>query len=171
MNVNSNNRFKLMTIALLLSFVGIAVCFNMLHLIVGKVKESKIKVDETKRDIALIDKIAQENKQYSAEIQKVKNTLPLEYYEVSFFTTQVEKLAQNNSLELETRIDKDKKEEGAEYDSIIYSLEMKGGYPSISLFLSQLSKLPYHTKVEKMGIAYEEGSLVSKINFKLFVQK
>jgi Tfp pilus assembly protein PilO len=171
MNINPKNKFNLMVASLFFSFVAIGLCLNLLNGIVEKVKVSKIKVAEINRDIALLDKISEEKKQHENNIQKITNTLPSEYYEVSFFTTQIERLARNNNLILEISIDKSKKEERETYDSIAYALEIKGSYPLVSQFLSQMSRLPYHTIVERMNISNEEGELTTQITFKLFVEK
>ena len=168
---NSKNKFRLIVTLLLCTFAGIAFSLNYLRNIAGKVRESKIKVAEINRDISLLDKIALEKNQYTTDIQKVKNTLPFEYYQVSFFTTQLERLAQNNSLNLEIDIEDKKTEETTTIDSVSYALEAKGSYSSVSNFLSQISKLPFHTSLERMEVAQKEGELITKISFKLYVEK
>ncbi len=171
MNTKPQTKFKLILISFFASFFAIVFSFYFLHEIVIKVRDSKIKIAEVKRDTALLDKISQEKKQYSNDIQKITSTLPSEYYEVSFFTTQLEQLAQNNNLILEINIDKSKKEEKGSFSSIEYALDIEGSYPSISEFLSQISKLSYHTSIDQLKIFSEEGILTANVKFKLFVEK
>lgn len=171
MGTNTKTKLKLISLSLTLSFVGIAVSLYFLKSIAIKVKESKVKVAEINRDISLLDKISQEKAQYANDIEKIKDTLPSEYYQISFFTTELERLAQENGASLEINIDPKKGEETDTISSIKYVLEMDGSYTSISNFLSQLSRLPYHTNLDQMNLARKEGEPVGKITFKLFVQK
>lgn len=171
MNANPKNKFNLMLFSLIASFIAIAISLNFLNDIVEKVKVSKVKVAEINRDIELIDKISKEKKQYEKDIQKITSTLPSEYYEISFFATQLEKIALTNGLTLDINIDKSKIEEKENYDSVTYVVNVKGSYPSVSEFLSQMSKLPYHTILERFNISIEEGKLTTIISFKIYVQK
>ena len=171
MNIKPQIKYKLILISFFTSFIAIAISLYFLKGIVADVKNSKTKVAEINRDISLLDKILLEKKQYANDIQIVKTTLPSQYYEVSYFTTQLERLAQNNNLALEVGIDKSKKEEKGSYSSITYALDIKGNYPSVSEFLKQMSKLPYHTSVNKIQILNGEEGLTTKVIFRLYVEK
>ncbi len=171
MMANTQNKLKFTTIALFTSFITIIIGLNILKGIVSKVKTSKLKVAEINRDISLIDKVNDDVKKYESEIKEIVNTLPHEYYELSFFNSQIENIAKENNLTLDIQADKEKKEEKELYDSIGYSISMTGKYLSFANFLSQMSKLPYHTKIDKINIFNEEGVLTAKINFRIFVQK
>jgi Tfp pilus assembly protein PilO len=171
MDTNIKTKLRAISLSLVLTFIGIAVSFYFLKNIAIKVKENKIKVAEINRDISLINKISQEKNQYENDIKKIKNTLPSEYYQISFFTKEIERLSQNNGLTLNIKIDSKKNEETDTVSSIKYVLEVDGSYTSISNFLTQLSKLPYHTSLNQMNIERKEGEPVGKIVFKLFVQK
>lgn len=169
--MNPQTKYKLIVISLLSSFIAIGFGLYFLNKVASDVRGSKIKIAEINRDVDLLEKITKEEKQYEVDIQKVKSTLPSEYYEVSFFTTQLERLAQNNNLALNININKDKKKEKDSYESVTYSLEINGKYSSVSDFLSQMSKLPYHTSVDRLEIESGEGGPVTEVIFRLFVEK
>ena len=171
MNINPKNKFRLIILSLTVSFISIVILFHYLRGIVDEVKNTKIKIAEVDRDIVLLDKISEDKNQYSADIQKIESTLPSEYFEISFFTAQLENIARNNNLELSINIDKHKKDETESYGTIAYVLEVRGGYPAISDFLSRILKLPYHTSIDKIGISKDEDGIIAKIGFRLFVQK
>lgn len=171
MVINHQNKYKLIVISLIFSFFAISAGLYFLNDIAVRVRQSKIKIAEINRDISLLDKIVQEKSQYENDIQRVKSTLPTEYYEVSFFTTQLERLAQNNNLTLEINIDQNKKDEKETYDSVAYSLELRGTYQPVSEYFSQISKLAYHTTIDHMEILNEEGILTAKVKLRLFLEK
>ena len=171
MNTNPKTKFNFILIFLVILFLIHFCSPSTINNVAGKVRESKIKVAEINRDISLLDKISHENSQYANDIQKVVNTLPSKYFQVSFFSAELERIAQNNSLTLTINIDKEKKEETETISSIEYALEVTGSYASISNFLSQMSKLPYHTSLEHTEISKKESEPMAKITFKLFVQK
>ncbi|MFC1600672.1 type 4a pilus biogenesis protein PilO [Patescibacteria group bacterium] len=170
MGTNIKTRFRLILTILVLLFVGVSSSLYFLKDIVGKVKISKVKVAEIKRDVSLLDKISQEKNQYSDNIDKIKSTLPSKYYEISFFTTELERLAQNNGLNMQININENKKEETSTVNSISYLLEIDGNYTSVSNFLTQLSNLPYHTNLERLEFSRKEDQPAVKITFKLFTQ-
>lgn len=170
MGANTKYKFRLILTILIFLIAGVVISLYFLNNIVGSVKESKVKVAQIKRDVALLDKISQEKTQYSSDIQKIKSTLPSMYYEISFFATELERLAQNNDLTMQISIDEKKKEETNTINSISFLLEIDGTYTSVSYFLTQLSKLPYHTKLERMEFARNEDQPAAKITFKLFTQ-
>jgi len=143
----------------------------LLSKIANTVKMSKVKVAEINRDIALLDKIVEDRNQYSGDIKKVKFSFPASYDEVSFFTQQLERLAQSGGITLAISIDPGKKEEKEKYSSIMYSMKISGVYTQVSEFLTQIAKLPYHTSVDFLKMGAEGGSLVTNVKFRLFVEK
>ncbi len=132
---------------------------------------SQRSIAETERDINLIDKIKRDNMVYKNSIQLVEGTLPSNYFEVAFFSSEIERLARENTLDLKINIDQKTKEEKASYNSAVYSLETNGSYSAVTNFLTQMAKLPYHTSIDYLKITKEEGKTISNIKFRLFIQK
>jgi Tfp pilus assembly protein PilO len=171
--VSKNPQLKLKVVIVSL-FVTVGVIIYGLYFLQGltvNIKASKVKVEEERRDLKLLDKIVKDKNQYDTEIKKAKNTIPSQYYEIAFFTEELNKLAGANGLTLQVNVDKKKKDEKLKYNSVVYSLETRGSYSSVSTFLSQMSKLPYHTTVDSLEMNAESGELISKIKFRLFVEK
>lgn len=164
-------KFKLAVLSLIASFAAVVFGLYSVSKIADTVVKSKVKVAETERDIILLDKLVEERKLYAGEIRKVKSSLPGKYYEISFFVTQLERLAQNNSLGMEIDIDPDKKDEKGSYSSIIFSLKFTGDYNRVSDFLSQMSKLTYHTSVDNIKMDFEGGEIATLVKLRLFVEK
>ena len=115
--------------------------------------------------------MVEERKLYAGEIRKVKSSLPGKYYEISFFVTQLERLAQNYSLGMDIDIDPDKKDEKESYSSILFSLKFTGDYNRVSDFLTQMSKLTYHTSVDSIKMDFEGGEIKTLVKLRLFVEK
>ena len=97
--------------------------------------------------------------------------MPTRYSEVAFFTSQMERLAENNAVSILTTIDKDQTQERQPFNSIVYSIEAQGNYPNTAEFLTQMSRLPYHTVVDSLRIESDDGGLTTNIRFRLFVEK
>ncbi len=170
-SIDKRFKFRFSVVLTAVSFVLIGVGFYQLSKIAITVKKSKVKVAEINRDLVLLDRIVEDRKQYGGDISKIKFTLPSEYYEVSFFSQQLERLAQNNNLILNIKIEQNKKEEKEPFDSIAYAVNLSGSYSNVSEFLSQLAKLPYHTSVDLVKMNLEEGELATDVKFRLFVEK
>jgi len=170
-SIDSKLKFRLIILSAIVSFIAVGVGMMFLSKIANTVKESKVKVAEINRDISLLDKIVEDRKQYGGDIKKVENSFPASYDEVSFFTEQLERLAQSGGITLQISIDKSKMEEKEQYASILYSFRISGGYTQTSEFLTQIAKLPYHTSVDVLKMGVESGSLVTNVKFRLFVEK
>lgn len=170
-SIDTKLKFRLIILLTAVSFIAVGVGMFFLSKTANTVKRSKIKVTEINRDIALLDKIIEDRKQYSGDIRKVEYSFPASYDEVSFFTQQIERLALGNGLTLAISIDQNKKEEKEQYDSILYSMRINGSYSAVAEFMTQIAKLPYHTSVDTLKINTEGGSLVASVKFRLFVEK
>lgn len=166
-----NLKFKLAILSLLASLGAVFFGLYSISKIAVAISESKVKVAEISRDIELLDNLMEERKLYASEIRKVKSSLPAKYYEISYFITQLERLAQNNGLVMEISINKEKNEEKGSYASITFSLNLMGKRSSVSDFLSQLSKLRYHTSVDKLMVDIDGAEPVTEVEFRLFVEK
>jgi len=164
-------KFKLAVLSLMASVAAVVFGLYSVSKIADTVVKSKVKVAETERDIVLLDKLVEERKLYAGEIRKVKSSLPGKYYEISFFVAQLERLAQNNGLGMDIDIDSDKRDEKGSYSSIVFSLEFIGDYNRVSDFLTQMSKLTYHTTVDNIKMDFEDGELVTLVKLRLFVEK
>ena len=164
-------KFRLAIFSLLASFGAVIFGLYSFSRIAATVGESKVKVAEISRDVELLDNLMEERKLYAGEIRKVKSSLPAKYYEISYFITQLERLAQNNGLVMEISIGKEKNEEKGSYASITFSLDIVGKRSSVSDFLSQLSKLRYHTSVDKLMVDIDVAEPVTEVEFRLFVEK
>lgn len=169
--INSQTKYKLVMVLLLTTFIAIIFCLYYLKGLAANLVTNRINIAETERDIVLLDKIIKEKSQYTSDINKVKNTLPSKYYEVAFITTQIEALAQRDNLAIQTSIDQKATEEKGSYSSITYSLILNGSFSSVSEFLSQVAKLPYHTSIDDLKMSVEGGGLVSDIKMRLYIQK
>lgn len=165
------NKYKKVRLLLVATFGLIIFGLSYLRNITANLRTSKTRIAEVERDITLLNQIQQDIKQYSQMINEVKSTLPSEYYEISFFTKQLEKLAENSNLTTQIAIDEEKKKEKDTYSSIGYSLNVTGNYISISDFLSQISKLPYHTSVDNLEISSGAEGTIAKVKLRLFIQK
>ena len=170
-SIDSKLKFRLIILLTAVSFIAVGVGMLILSKTANTVKRSKVKVTEINRDIALLDKIIEDRKQYSGDIRKVKYSFPASYDEVSFFTQQLERLAQGNGLTILISIEQNKKEEKERYDSIMYSMKINGSYSAVSEFMTQIAKLPYHTSVDLVKMNTDSSGLVTNIKFRLFVEK
>ena len=99
--LNPKTKTNLIYASLLLTLAGVAFALYTLSGIVTTIKKSKVSIAEINRDIALLNRITQDQRTYSDSIEKVKRTLPSQYYEVSYFIKQLERLAQDNGLTIE----------------------------------------------------------------------
>jgi Tfp pilus assembly protein PilO len=169
--VNPHTRYKLVMLLLVSSFVAIIFCLYNIQRLALSLKNIKVNIAESKRDIILIDKVTNERSQYINDINNVKSTLPSKYFEIAYFTSQLETLAELNSLAIQTSIDQKSIEETDTYSSISYSLILNGSFSSVSSFLSQLLKLPYNTYIDNLKMSIENEGLVSHIKIKLFIEK
>lgn len=168
---NIRIKYKIVIVILMATSAAVVIGLYLLDGISKTVSKSRTRIAEMNRDLVLIDKTLADKARYEADIVKVKNTIPSQYFEVSYFTTQVERIAINNNLTLVLNIDQKKKEEKAPYASIAFSLETDGNYSQIAEFFSQLSKLPYHTSVDYLKMSKDDGTLKTEAKFKLFVEK
>jgi Tfp pilus assembly protein PilO len=169
--LNPESQFKLIILGLVATTLGI---FGGMYIISGqkeKIIESKTKIAETKRDLALLDNITQDINRNRGIIEKIKTTLPGQYHEVSFFVGQLERLAQNNNLTLEVNMEPVKKDERANYESVAYSMLINGSYSDVANFLTQISKLAYHTSVDQVTMSNDGGPLVTRVKSRLFIEK
>ena len=124
--VQPERKYNIVRLSLLVSLFVIVVGLYFFHSITTDVNRSRIQIAEVENDISLLNQLQQDNRNYSKEINEIKSTLPLEYYEVSFFSAQLEKLAEENNLVIRILVDEDKEEEKSGYNSIMYSLELVG---------------------------------------------
>ena len=162
---------KLAVFLLVSTFVLIIYGFYHLKGTVENVRAGKIKIAEVQRDLDLITRARIDRDQYTSDILRIRSTLPTRYSEVAFFTSQMERLAENNAVSILTTIDKDQTQERQPFNSIVYSIEAQGNYPNTAEFLTQMSRLPYHTVVDSLRIESDDGGLTTNIRFRLFVEK
>jgi len=169
--VNLKTKYRLVTVTLLGTLAVIIFCLYYLKDLATNINAARVNIAETQRDIALIDKVTNDMNLYMGDINKLKNTLPSRYFEVAFFTSQLETLAGRNNLSMQVDINEKAVEEKGMYSSISYSLELNGSFSSISEFLSQVAKLPYHTTVSNLNMSIKNGGLVGIVEIKLFIEK
>jgi Tfp pilus assembly protein PilO len=171
--VKANLKLNFLTraVVLIVTFALVLYAGNRLNKETKLISTQKQTLAGLNHDLEMLDKILSDRQNYEADILTIKNSLPSSYYEVSFFTSQIERLAQVNGLQLETTIDPNVKEEKGGFSSLKFTLNTKGGYQSYSRFLSALTNLPYHTKIDSIKVAKQEGILAQVTIFRLFVNK
>ena len=169
--IDPDLKLKLVRMFLILTTFGIVYGLYYLHSLASNVQASKVKVAEAERDLALLDTARANLHQYASEISQLRHTLPSKYYEVAYFTSQLERLSNNYGLNIQISLDKNPREENQSYNSIAYSLNIEGNYSSVTTFLGQVYRLPFHTAIDSLNMSHEEGRLLTEIKFRLFLEK
>src|SRR4030042_415606 len=170
-NFSSKTNLIVRCLALLASIVILVFVGKALSKEAKLIAASKLKLAESNRDLVLLDNILVDRQKYAADIEKIKKSLPGDYWEVAFFTEQLEKLAAANNLVLETAIDTTVKEDTGGLSSLKFTIKTKGSYQSNAKMLSDISGLPYHTRVDSIKMQKEEGRIAGITTFRLFVNK
>lgn len=140
------------------------------------IQEKEIVVNERKKlaqleyDLILLDKVLVDQKKYQQEINAVTRTLPASLEEVSFFVSQIERLAAINSQIIETKIEETAAAEANSLSSLKFNLKTSGDYQGLAAMLTDLTFLPYHTQVDSLKIEKKESLIDSLTNFRLFLR-
>jgi Tfp pilus assembly protein PilO len=171
--ISSNLKLNLLgrIVVLIASFTLVIYAGNRLNTETKLISSQKQTLAGLNHDLEMLDKVLSDRQNYESDIITIKNSLPSSYYEISFFTSQIERLAQINALQLETTIDPNVKEEKGGYSSLKFTINTKGAYQSYSNFLSAIANLPYHTIVDSIKVTKQEGALAQVTIFRLFVNK
>ena len=170
-SVSEKMKIKFIIVFSVVSFVAMIWGLYSLSNVASIVLANKVRTAEVKRDVELLDRIFEDRKEYGDDIAKVKSSFPSSVYDVSFFAVQLEKLAESKEIVLTLKFDQKEKEEKALYDSITVSLDARGKYLNISEYLSEITKLPYHTEIAQMEINGKDGVTSAKVKLKLFTEK
>ena len=130
----------------------------------------KAQLQKLTGDLTNLDQILSDEKSYAAVIQKVTVTLPKEYSDVATAIAAIELTAKTNNLTTEMSIDEKSKPETGDLKSLTMAVKTSGSYPDISNFVSGLSTLPYHTRVDALAFDEAGGKVTVTITIRLFMQ-
>ncbi len=133
--------------------------------------EKKVRLEERKRDLALLDRILADYETHKVSIEAAVRTLPKTYEDVSFVVSQIERLAKANRQELETQLEKDAQKESGELASLKITLKTSGSYTDFSQLMSGLALLPYHTRLDTLQIDEAGGNVETVATIRLYLQK
>ncbi len=164
-------KFKIVALISLVSFLAVVYGLFALARISDTVRTAKKKVAETQRDVAVLDGIVKDMSTYDADIKRIGSSFPSSVYDISYFAGQLERLASVNNLDLAIKFSREKTQEKLPYDSISMLLTIDGKYSDLSKFLSDISKLPYHTQIIRLDVEGENEVVSGKVNMKIFIKK
>lgn len=134
------------------------------------VMAQKAQLQKLTADLTNLDKILSDEKSYAEIIRKVTATLPKEYSEVATAISAIEFTAKSNNLTTELSIDQKPKPETGGLESLTMSIKTSGSYGDISKFTSDLSALPYHTRVDALAFDETGGKVTATVTIRLFIQ-
>ena len=120
-------------------------------------------------DLANLDRILSDEKQYGETIRKVEATLPKEYSDVAATVSLIELTAKSDNLATDFKIDEKPKAEQSSLYSLSMVVKTTGSYTDIAKFTSDLSLLPYHTHVDAITFDGVGGKVNAAITVRLFM--
>lgn len=129
----------------------------------------RLRLEERKRDLELLDKILADQQLYETKIQAINRTVPKNYEEVSNVVSNIERVAAANQQEFETQLEQDAQPESGGLSSIKLTLKTVGSYADFSQMMSGLSRLPYHTRVDALQIDEAGGKAEAVVTLRLFI--
>lgn len=161
------------TVTLLAAFVSMLTVIFAMWGITGQKRTflvQKAELQKLTSDLSNLDKILSDEKTFAGIIAKVTATLPKEYSEVVTAISAIEVTAKSNSLTTDLSIDQKPKAEAGNLRSVTIAIKTAGLYGDISKFATDLSRLPYHTKVDSLTFDEAGGRVSATITIRLYMQ-
>lgn len=157
-----------------------AVIFSVYHFIARDLKRLSAEIEEKRLKIAQLDynahnfeSFAQDYQEVSKDIKDLEGVL-LEEKEIIVFIQKLEKIAEENGLEQSIDLkrpaegkDEEKDEEGGKqekkeppkemYHSLLYRVDLGGGFPEIVRYIQALENLNNYTNINSLVLSLEQG--------------
>lgn len=130
------------------------------------VYSDKVQLAQTSFDLTRLDSVLANEKAHNSEIASVVKTIPNGYQEVAFVLGALEALAKNHSLTLDLKLDDKAVEETGDIHSVLVTLDMTGSYANTQVFLTDISRMPYHTQVSELLT----DNVHTSVKIKLFIK-
>lgn len=134
------------------------------------VLNQKVALAGLKNDLTHLDTILTDKKQYGAAIGSVTRTLPKDYNEVASAVGTLEQVAKSTNLTGDLTIDDKPKPESNGLQSLSIVFHTTGSYSDINTFLTNVSLLPYHTRVDALQFDGTGGKITAVITIRLYMQ-
>lgn len=163
------NRILVSVILALFSILAVVFTGNLLLNEKKAVIAKRTELAGLQKDLELLDKILVDQKNNEEKIKTASRTLPASFKEVAFFISQIEGISSKNGQELETKIEEVPTPEQNDLLGLGISLEISGAYSSFSEMLTDLTHLPYHTRVDSLKVEETGGKISSLVNLRLYL--
>lgn len=164
-------KFQLTILLIFIAFLAVVLAGNILNKQKEVLVARRLELAKLNRDLERLDKILTDKKENWEKLEIARKTLPASYQDVAYFVSQIERIAKEAGQNLETQIDKTPKDEKVGLLGLRISLQTTGDYKSFSDLLTQISRFPYHTKVEALKIQEIEGNLSAITSLRLYLPK
>lgn len=151
-------------------FVLLLVTLWTCSLIVGEKKTvltQKMELASLNNDLGLLDRLLVDQKNSREKVAAAAKTLPQSFQDVAYVMAQIERIANQNGQQLETKVGETVALEPNNLSSLKVTLKTSGSYASFSQMLTELARLPYHTQVDSSQI--EAGT--NQVDFRLYLAK
>lgn len=134
------------------------------------VLSQKAQLQTLTTDLSNLDKILSDEKTYAPAMQSIIASLPKDYSDVAGAVAAIELSAKTNNLPTDLTIDEKAKPETGSLNSLTITMKTSGSYTDIGNFASNLSQLPYHTRIDAMELDGAGGKLTATITIRLYMQ-
>lgn len=171
--VTKNTHRQSNSAALIAAAVSLLVVIFAMWGITGQkrvVLTQKAQLQKLTNDLANLDKILSDEKSFADAMQHVTATLPKDYNDVAAAVTAIELTAKTNNLNTDLAIDEKTKPEAGDLKSLTIAVKTSGIYGDLSKFVSDLSRLPYHTRIDALTFDEAGGKITATVTIRLFMQ-
>ncbi len=122
------------------------------------------------RDLINLDSVLVDQKTYAGEISAIEKTLPATPQDVSEALAQFESLATGNGLTYDAQVEDAINSEPGGVRSVKITVKLTGSYTGLANWVSGVSNLLYHTKIDSLDLEGGKGKLETTVILRLFVQ-
>lgn len=120
--------------------------------------QKKLDLNLARRDLSLLNKLAEDNLQSQNKLNKALSTLPQTYSDVALLTYKIENIASDLGLTTEVSFDKTAVDK-ADIKTVAAKIVTQGSFQNYTKFLNALSELPYNTDVVSSNVISDSGTL------------
>jgi Tfp pilus assembly protein PilO len=167
----TSNKYKLFLALMLalLTTIVLVVFIRAATNLQEQITLKRIELANLYTELTALDKLIEDKEIYREEIKEITSSLPTTYAEVSYFTEEVERIATQSGMAVNTNLDKDAKDEKNGLASVGYSVESRGSYIGYSEMLNLMSNLPFHTRVDSLKIEGQGSNINSRFDFRFYI--
>jgi len=156
-------------IVALVTLVAVFVTAFSLHKQTLNLNQKRSELAHLQQDVVLLDKIATDQKARQASLDAITASVPSTYQEFAYVLEKIEQLASDAQQTIEIAPTEAATPEPDSLDTVTLTIKTSGSYSSLTQFLTNLTRLPYHTRLDSIQVDQDGNQVASLISIRLFI--